>query len=159
MIAKEAEAIAGYWADIGINAEIAPIDFGAYWPKFNAIETVGECFTYRLLWTGDPNPFTMLAMLDRNAGWGFAYQCEASEIYTPMAEAAIDEMDLSVRDGMYREITQVIYDNTYLSDHAGPLSHREEQHQGRGNDSEQQQLLLQLRVCPSCGAIEHLPTV
>jgi peptide/nickel transport system substrate-binding protein len=111
MIAKEAEAIAGYWADIGINAEINPIDFGAYWPKFNAMETAGECFTYRLLWGGTTNPFSDLIMLDRTAGWGFAYQCEASDIYTPMAQAALAEMDLTKREAMYREITQVIYDN------------------------------------------------
>ncbi len=110
MIAKEAEAAVGYWDDIGIKAEINPLDFGAYYSRTHNIETAGECFTYRNLW-GGANPYTQLLTLDKTAGWGFMYQCEEADIWTPMCQEALAEFDLEKRSEMYKEICQFVVDS------------------------------------------------
>lgn len=110
MIFKEAEAVVGFWDEIGIKAEIDPLDFGAYYSRTTLIETAGECFTYRNLW-GGPNPYTQLLTLDKTAGWGFMYQCEESDIWTPMCQEALAEFDLEKRTVMYKEICQFVVDS------------------------------------------------
>ncbi len=110
MIAKEAEAVAGYWADIGITVDISPIDFPAYWPATITIETAGECYTHRIIWEGS-NPYSSLQLVDMYAEWGYLFQCPEIEILTPLAQAAFAEKDLEKRTEMYKEIVKVIHDN------------------------------------------------
>lgn len=111
MAQKEAEAVAGYWAEIGIEASINPLDFGAYWPKVEAIENVGECYTFRLAYAGtNPYSYLMMCIISDNL-WGGRFQVPEMEEITPLAEEALAELDLEVRDGMYRNIAQKAYDN------------------------------------------------
>jgi peptide/nickel transport system substrate-binding protein len=111
MAQKEAEAVAGYWADIGIDADISPLDFGAYWPKVEAAENVGECYTFRLAYAGtNPYSYLLMCVVSDNL-WGGRFQVPEMEEITPLAEAALAELDLEVRDGMYRNIAQQVYDN------------------------------------------------
>jgi peptide/nickel transport system substrate-binding protein len=111
LIAKEAEAVAGYWADIGITVDIAPIDFPSYNEKVVALQNAGECFTYRLTYISS-NPIQYLMQLnDEDPHWGTKFQCEASDILTPMAQEALAEADSEKRDDTYREIAQVEYDS------------------------------------------------
>jgi peptide/nickel transport system substrate-binding protein len=111
MVAKEAEAVVGYWADIGITVDINPLDFPAYYSSVEAIRNVGECFTFRLTYAG-ANPYSYLQMLlvDDNV-WGTRWQCPEIETLWPMGKAALAELDLEKRDAMYREIAQVEYDS------------------------------------------------
>jgi ABC-type transport system substrate-binding protein len=107
---KEGEAVAGYWADIGITCDIAPIDFPAYMPEQSINHNVGDCYTYRYVW-GGYNPYTMLMQLNKeDIHWGGRMQCEISDIMTPMAQAALAEFDLEIRHEMYKEIAKVQYD-------------------------------------------------
>jgi peptide/nickel transport system substrate-binding protein len=111
LIAKEAEAVAGFWAEIGITVDIATIEYPTYKPKTTVIENVGECYTYRQTYEG-MNPFMYLTQLDYDdANWGIRFQCEALDILTPMARAALAETDLEKRDALYREIAQIERDN------------------------------------------------
>ena len=111
LIAKEAEAVAGYWAEIGITVDISTIEYPTYKPKTTKIENVGECYTYRQTFEGT-NPFMYLTQLDyADANWGIRFQCEALDILTPMARAALAELDLVKRDALYREIAQVERDS------------------------------------------------
>jgi ABC-type transport system substrate-binding protein len=111
LIAKELKAVAGYWADIGITCDIVPIDFPTYNEKVVALENAGECYTYRLTYISS-NPIQYLMQLnDEDSHWGTKFQCESSDILTPMAQGALAEVDLAKRDKMYREIGQVEYEN------------------------------------------------
>jgi ABC-type transport system substrate-binding protein len=53
MIAKEYEAVAAYWEQIGIHANLKPIDFMAFYPTMLSWETKNTMFTYRLLYQAD----------------------------------------------------------------------------------------------------------
>jgi peptide/nickel transport system substrate-binding protein len=110
MVAKEAEAVAGYWADIGITVDIAPIDFPSYNEYSSVNQNAGDCYTYRYV-HGGYNPYTMLMQLNQaDDHWGTRMQCEVSDIMSPMAQAALAEFDLEVRHEMYKDIAQVEYD-------------------------------------------------
>jgi len=110
MISKEAEAVAGYWADIGITVDIAPIDFPSYNERSSRNQNAGECYTYRYV-HGGYNPYTMLMQLNQaDDHWGTRMQCEVSDVLSPMAVTALAEFDLEKRYEMYKEIAQVEYD-------------------------------------------------
>jgi peptide/nickel transport system substrate-binding protein len=110
MVAKEAEAVAGYWADIGITVDIAPIDFPSYNALCSINKNAGDCYTYRYVW-GGYNPYTMLMQLNQaDDHWGTRMQCDVSDVLSPMAQAALAEFDLAKREVMYKEIAQVEYD-------------------------------------------------
>jgi peptide/nickel transport system substrate-binding protein len=111
LIAKEAEAVVGYWGEIGITCDISPIEYPSYNDRVLAIDTAGECWTFRLTYEG-MNPFSHLKQLKiHDFWWGTKFQCDASDILSPMAEAALAELDLEKRDALYREIAQVERDN------------------------------------------------
>jgi peptide/nickel transport system substrate-binding protein len=111
MVAKEAEAVVGYWADVGIKANIQAIDFPAYNEKASINQNVGQCYTYRYIY-GGANPYTMLMQLDLSDNhWGTRLQCEAADIMSPMAKAAMAEFDLTKRTDMYKKIAKVEHDN------------------------------------------------
>jgi peptide/nickel transport system substrate-binding protein len=106
MISKEAEAVVGYWAEVGIKANIQVIEFPAYSERSQINETKGECYTYRYVY-GGTNPYTMLLQLDKTDNrWGTRVQCEAIETLTPMAKNAIAEFDLEKRTELYKELAQ-----------------------------------------------------
>jgi ABC-type transport system substrate-binding protein len=110
MVAKEAEAVAGYWDDIGITVDIAPIDFPSYNEYSSINQNAGDCYTYRYV-HGGYNPYTMLMQLNQaDDHWGTRMQCEVSDILSPLAQAALAEFDLDKRYEMYKEIAQVEYD-------------------------------------------------
>jgi len=110
MIAKEAEAVVGYWSDVGIKATINPIDFPSYSARSQINKTKGECYTYRYVY-GGANPYTMLMQLDKSDNrWGTRLQCEASDIQSPIAQAALKELDLTKRTALYKQLAQIQYD-------------------------------------------------
>jgi peptide/nickel transport system substrate-binding protein len=110
LIAQEAVAVVGYWSEVGIHADISPIDFLAYNPKILSIENAGDCVTYRQIYMG-PNAFLYLRQFVIEDPIGNKYQCEAADVISPMAEAALAEMDLVKRDAMYKEIAQLARDS------------------------------------------------
>jgi peptide/nickel transport system substrate-binding protein len=109
MIAKEAEAVVGYWAEIGIDAEIAPIDFGAYWSSVAEIRTAGECYTYRMTYGETTTYLGQLNPMDVQLGP--VWQVPEIDTLAPMGIAALAELDLDKRDEMIREITEVSRDS------------------------------------------------
>jgi ABC-type transport system substrate-binding protein len=111
MAQKETEAVAGYWSEIGIDATISPMDFGAYWLKVFELTNVGECYSFRLTYAGaNPYSYLMMCIVSDNL-WGGRVQVPEMEEISPLAEEALAELDLEVRDGMYRNIAQKVYEN------------------------------------------------
>jgi len=110
-ISKWGEAVVGYWADVGIIAKINPIDFPSYNERSSINKNAGECYTYRYLF-GGVNPYTMLMQLDiSDTHWGTRLQNEAADIQSPIAQAALKELDLTKRAALYKQLVQIQYDN------------------------------------------------
>jgi ABC-type transport system substrate-binding protein len=73
------------------------------------IETAGECYTYRMTF-GEST--TYLPQLDPDdVQMGLNWQCEEIDVLTPMAKAALAELDLDKRAEMIREIAEVSRDS------------------------------------------------
>jgi peptide/nickel transport system substrate-binding protein len=107
MIAKEYEAVAGYWEQVGIHATLKPIDFMAFYPTMLAWDTKGLLFTYRLLYQAD-NYNIIYSFLPDSAA---APPIDCTPESRDLVKKILAEPNLAARDPLYKQLMKLDHDN------------------------------------------------
>ncbi|MFC1933661.1 ABC transporter substrate-binding protein, partial [Chloroflexota bacterium] len=105
MLPKSAEAVAGYWEEIGLTVNIIPMDWMAYNEKFKQIETAGDCYASRLLYLANT------AVYDQYYRVNGRYNIFQAPELDILFDKLLAEPDLEKRNPIWGEINRYLRGN------------------------------------------------